>query len=113
MYASTIDFSLIGTRTCLFLVKFLTNNCKTDIKLSKKFPKRIALSHGDYVGLMCGQLKENVKVQTPLAIDTIYSLTALNNIVDDLSSVSEERCEEIKMEIKTAIVLEIIRYITK
>ena len=39
-------------------------------------------------------LKENVKVQTPLAIDTIYSLAALNNIVDDLSSVSEERCEE-------------------
>ena len=31
------------------------------LKLSKKFPKRIAKSHHDYVGLMCGKLGEEVK----------------------------------------------------
>ena len=48
-------------------------------------------------------LKENVKVQTPLAIDTIYSLATINNLVEDLSCVSDERCEEIKMEIETLL----------
>lgn len=31
------------------------------LKLSKKFPKRLAKAHGDYVGLMCGKLKEETK----------------------------------------------------
>lgn len=31
------------------------------LKLSKKFPKKLAKKHHDYVGLMCGTLKEDVK----------------------------------------------------
>jgi dinuclear metal center YbgI/SA1388 family protein len=44
------------------------------LKLSKKFPKRIAKGHHDYVGLMCGKIGEEVRKIT-LCLDfddTIY-----------------------------------------
>lgn len=44
------------------------------LKLSKKFPKRIAKTYHDYVGLMCGKLNEEVnKITICLDLDdTIY-----------------------------------------